>query len=125
MPKLAVHIADMLYKPGEVRAALRRLNPELQDAVRGEICRKGRKLRPGKEVLERHSFNTAAGILQYIAERSRAAPNEAAPEEAAPEEAAEMAAGDEAEDEAGEEAGLTDLSHSAFVTDLSREMSRE
>jgi hypothetical protein len=124
--QLPVHFVEMLYQIGEVRDALRRLEPGLEQAVRGEILRKVKKLvqshikklktDPDAQIL--HPFNTAAGLMDYIAKRSGhgsgAASKEAAPKEAASEEVVEAA--EMAEDEAEDEAAFVELGCSAFIT---------
>ena len=119
MARLPLHVSKMLYQIGEIRDAMRRLKPSLKAAVLREIEGKVNKLvkthvkefkkdPEARPRLASHAFNTAAGLMAYIAKRSRA--------EAV--EAAEMAE-DEAEDEAGNEAAqpaaFVELSCSALT----------
>ena len=108
MACLPLHVSNMLYQIGEIRDAMRRLKPSLKDAVLREIVRKVKKLvkshdkelkknPEARPALASHAFNTAAGLMDYIAKRSGAEAVEAASENEV--EAAEMA-----EDEAGDEA---------------------
>ena len=127
MARLPLHVSKMLYQIGEIRDAMRRLKPSLKAAVLREIVSKVNKLvkthvkelkkdPEARPRLASHAFNTAAGLMAYIAKRSRAEAVEAASENEV--EAAEMAE-DEAEDEAGDEAAqpaaFVELSCSALT----------